>query len=297
MGFPLDGKVLPLRADVTTILYAFIMILCAGLIVKILSLIKYFKMLSRLPQPEESSMLFGNRELFSRSFHRTVEEWLHKLGGIIVVRLMWMKFVFISDPWLVDEVLAATPADGMERDSSYKAFEFAVGHATVFTANSSDPYWKIGRKNIARAFSVKSMREGFPSVLKMVKALVRVAKEMGGESCLPVDMQLAIKHVTLDVTGAVLFGMEINSLENWSRGREQGLFHGWVEANEGALHETGKRTLGNDPFRTLRYYDPDVQKGARSIKYVKKFAVDVAQAVRSRSDDDQSPAGQLARMM
>eukprot|EP00884_Botryococcus_braunii_P019667 jgi/Botrbrau1/6384/Bobra.49_1s0002.1 len=246
------------------------------------------QILMKLPQPKAPVPLLGNIEFGEQNHHQILLKWSRELGGIFFLRVLWMKFVIVTDVDLANEVLRS----GLDKAPVYKAFDrFNKNyHSTVFTGSTYDPFWHTVRKTLAPAFNTRNIKVAFQKLLPLCDQFVEVLYRKGPME--PIDIADAAQRLTIDEISILAFDTEVGSVRGMLEGREVP----WLHDFKLALQE-GAFTTAN-PLRPYLFFLPGVIRGAIAFRRCHKETLDLVKRTKAKgpvSPDDVSPAAHLLR--
>lgn len=164
---------------------------------------------SELPGPRGLPLLGSLHEVPLRRAHIVVEEWVERYGSIFSFRLGPRRLVVVADPDAANLVLRDRPG-GFRRAPEAESNFTELGIHGVFSSEGED--WRRQRRLAVTALNSNHLQNHFSIVRTAAERLhTRLAKlARSGE---PVDIQRELTSFTVDVTTALAFGIDLNTLE------------------------------------------------------------------------------------
>ncbi|MBI1838397.1 MAG: cytochrome P450 [Flavobacteriia bacterium] len=141
--------------------------------------------------------------------HQYIENWVDQYGEIYQLKLGPSKFTVITKPDIIQAILKARPDDFLRLQKMDKVLR-AEGVHGVFNAEGEE--WKIHRKIVAKGLDVKHQQQFFPSIVKTLERFYNKMENVASrneEYCIQNDLL----RFTVDVTTSLVFGQEMNTLE------------------------------------------------------------------------------------
>lgn len=179
-----------------------------------------------LPGPRRLPLLGNAHRVRASSMHLTAERWSERYGPIYRFDLGRRRFVVIADPDVINAVLRDRP-DGFRRWSEIESISeemwgLAVG---VFAAEGDD--WRRSRRLAVTALNSNHLERYFEIVSTCARRLL-ARLEPAARAGEPIEIGAALSSFTVDVTSALAFGHDLNTLENGDdelRGHLHRVFH------------------------------------------------------------------------
>ena len=188
-----------------------------------------------LPGPSRLPLLGNLHQVRQATLHATAEEWCERYGPIFRVGLGPRPVVVIDDLDEINRILRERP-DGFRRWREIQTIFAEMGIAGVFSEEGEG--WRRGRRLTVTALNSNHLQRYFHVITTATERLYRrltlAARE--GRS---IDITGELTSLTVDVTSALAFGHDLNTLEG-RRGRAA------------ASHSTGLR----DARQTARHTPP-----------------------------------------
>jgi len=151
--------------------------------------------------------LLGNTlQLDPPRFHLTLERWARRYGPIYKLRSPGRLAVVISDAAVAETLLRARP-QALRRTSNLEPIFAEVGAAGVFSAEGAA--WKPQRRLAMDALSARNLAAFFPALHQVAQ---RLRARWIGSAGRPLAIQDDLMRFTVDVTTALAFGVDLNTL-------------------------------------------------------------------------------------
>jgi cytochrome P450 len=165
--------------------------------------------LDELPSPRGLPLLGNLHQLDLPRLHVILERWCAEYGSPFLMRFGRQKIFVSSDVELLQQVLRDRP-EGYRRVRSIESVLSEIGANGVFSAEGE--HWRSQRKLVMQALNATHFRGFFPTLQAITARLHRrwlKAAERGD----PMDMTADLVRYTVDVTTALAFGEDPNTLE------------------------------------------------------------------------------------
>ena len=193
-----------------------------------------------LPGPRRWPV-FGNALQLDRPrLHQQLEEWGLKYGRAYAFQIASRRFVVISDPDAIGKVLRDRP-DGFRRSSRMERISTEFGFNGLVSANGDN--WRRQRPMVLSSFDPTHIKAFFPTLVGVTERLQRRWHKAAAGGTV-IDLQADLMRYTVDVTAALAFGEDINTLESDQEVIQVHLNH--------ALHTLVRRGLS--PFDYWKYF-------------------------------------------
>jgi cytochrome P450 len=165
--------------------------------------------LADLPGPSRLPLLGNLHQVRQATLHATAEEWCERYGPIFRVGLGPRPVVVIDDLDEINRILRERP-DGFRRWREIQTIFAEMGIAGVFSEEGEG--WRRGRRLTVTALNSNHLQRYFHVVTTATERLYRrltlAARE--GRS---IDITGELTSLTVDVTSALAFGHDLNTLE------------------------------------------------------------------------------------
>jgi cytochrome P450/nitrite reductase/ring-hydroxylating ferredoxin subunit len=163
-----------------------------------------------LPGPRGLPLIGNLLQLSPKRLHEVLERWQRRYGDVYRTTMAGTTLVVISDPALMRDVLRRRP-DDFRRFGTVAPVFAEIGALGVFAAEGDD--WRWHRKLVTRALDARHVRNFMPALEHITRRLHRrwSAAADGGAV---VDMPHDLMRYTVDVTTSLVFGHDINTIED-----------------------------------------------------------------------------------
>ncbi|PRW50749.1 cytochrome P450 [Chlorella sorokiniana] len=279
----------------------------AGALLVSLSALRWLRWLRRVersgvtmaPLPPAAGLMGHAPQIAGRRFHRTLLQWERSLGPIFMLKAFTARFVVVTDPRLVQQLLRG----GDEVDKSlvtYSALNPLIsdkGHPSVFTASSRSPLWRLVRKGTALGFSSRCLRASFPDIQAVCGELLAQLQAAGPDTVL--YMSELLSRGTLDLIGRV--GIQAN-LQAVQAFRPDGVAQG-TQGDE--MYRTLQLCVKEadlrwtDPLRPLQLWKQEVRDGNAQYRRFQAIMKRLLADIRARgppAEEDGSICAHLLRV-
>ena len=163
-----------------------------------------------LPGPRAWPMVGNARQIDRPRMHEQLEAWAKEFGEAYTFSIFSRRFLVLSNPEAVASVLRDRP-DGFRRTSRLESVSSGMGFLGLFSANGET--WKRQRPMVLSGLDPSHIRAFFPTLIQVTERLAqRWAK--AADQRMPIDLQGDLMRYTVDVTVALAFGEDINTLES-----------------------------------------------------------------------------------
>ena len=168
------------------------------------------RQISDLPHPPTLPLLGNLHMVRSGSFHRVLEEWADRLGTPYLFRLGARSLVVWHDSELFQQVMRERP-HRWRRSSRIEPVFREMGANGLFSVEGAA--WEPQRRLIVAALAATHFRAFFPTIQAITERLRRRWEDAArrGEA---LEMVEELKRYTVDVTSALAFGEDPNTIEH-----------------------------------------------------------------------------------
>lgn len=165
--------------------------------------------LDELPAPRGLPLLGNLHQLDLPRLHQVLEDWCAKLGSPFLMRFGRQKIFVSADAELLQSVLRERP-ERYRRVRSIESVLNEVGGNGVFSVEGEA--WRPQRKLVMQALNATHFRGFFPTLQAITARLHRrwLGAAQRGDT---VEMSSDLVRFTVDVTTALAFGEDPNTLE------------------------------------------------------------------------------------
>jgi cytochrome P450 len=172
--------------------------------------------------------------------HLAAERWSDQYGPIYRFDIGRRRIVVVADPDVINTVLRERP-DGFRRWSEIEEItEEMWGTPGVFAAEGDD--WRRSRRLAVTALNSNHLQRYFEIVANCTRRL-HARLEPAAQDGRPIEIGAALSSFTVDVTSALAFGRDLNTLERGDGELQEHLHR--------VFHEVNRRLLA--PFPYWRY--------------------------------------------
>jgi cytochrome P450 len=223
-----------------------------------------------LPGPRGLPVIGNAHQVRSRSMHLIAERWSEAYGPIYRFDIGPRRFVVIADPDVINEILRERP-DGFSRWSEIRTItEEMSGTVGVFAAEGSD--WRRTRRLAVTALNSNHLQRYFDVVATCTRRLL-ARLEPAARTGEPIEIGAALSSFTVDVTSALAFGHDLNTLE-----RGDGVLQ---EQLHRVFQASNRRLLA--PFPYWRYVKlPADRELDRSMAALRRTVISFIEEARER---------------
>jgi cytochrome P450 len=202
-----------------------------------------------LPGPRSLPLIGSAHRVPAARLHLVAEEWCERYGPMFRFDLGSRRLVGISDIEVINMVLRERP-DGFRRwREVLRNAEDLTGTFGVFAAEGQD--WQHQRRLAVRALNSNHLQRYFDVVRTCTERLHgRLAQAAGSGQALNIGQELC--SFTVDVTSALAFGHDLNTLE-----RGDGELQKHIQR---IFHISGRRLVIPVPY--WRYFKLPVDRAA-----------------------------------
>ncbi len=225
--------------------------------------------ISDLPGPRGLPIIGSAHRVRSTSMHQTAEKWCEEYGPIYRFDVGPRRIVVIGDADVLNAVLRDRP-DGFRRWREILEITEDVGEVGVFAAEGDD--WRRMRRLVVTALNSNHLQRYFEIVStctgRLHSRLLREARDGGG-----FDIGETLSSFTVDVTSALAFGHDLNTLERGDDGLQEHLHR--------VFHMTNRRLFFPFPY-WRRFKLPADRALDRSVEEIRKAVMVFMEETRKR---------------
>ncbi|KAI4729451.1 cytochrome P450 monooxygenase [Aureobasidium sp. EXF-10728] len=187
----------------------------------------FFSPLRHLPQPKQTSLLFGQ---FGRILREPTgyphREWMEEIenDGLIYYRgLFNMERVMVTTPKALSEAVTLKSYDLIKPPTLIKGLARILGYGVLLTEGQEH---KAQRKNLTPAFSYRHIKDLYPvfwdqsrdMILGIDKDISSKANEKNAEDVKKISNEVNVdgwtSRATLDIIGVATIGKSFNAIED-----------------------------------------------------------------------------------
>ena len=176
---------------------------------------------AQLSGPRSLPLIGNLHQVDLSKLHQNIEAWAEEYGPVFKMQMGTESFTVVTDPATIQGILRDRP-DGFRRMAKMDTVLREVGVSGVFNAEGKD--WVVHRRIVAKGLDMRHQQRFFPAIIKCVERLHKrwiVAAEKGEA----IDLQRDLMRFTVDVTTALAFGYEMNTLEQETNRIQEHLEH------------------------------------------------------------------------
>ncbi|HEX4305621.1 MAG TPA: cytochrome P450 [Solirubrobacterales bacterium] len=223
-----------------------------------------------LPGPRGLPLLGNLHQIRAAGMHQVAERWSERYGPIYRFDIGGRRLVAIADPDVINTVLRDRP-DGFRRWSEIETITEEIwGNPGVFAAEGDE--WRRARRLAVTALNSNHLQRYFEIVATCTRRLHR-RLEPEARAGRPIEIGAALSSFTVDVTSALAFGRDLNTLEHGDDGLQEHLHR--------VFHATNRRLLA--PFPYWRYVKlPADRELDRSVAVLRPAVVSFMEEARER---------------
>jgi cytochrome P450 len=222
-----------------------------------------------LPGPPGLPLLGNVHQLRPSTLHSVAEGWCDRHGPIFRFDLGPRRVVCIGDLDTINAILRERP-DGYRRWRELKEGSDETGLSGVFVAEGDE--WRRQRRLAVTALNSNHLNRYFHIVRTSTERLHRRLTEVA-RSVAPIDISEELTSYTVDITSALAFGHDLNTLE-----RRDNELQGHIQR----VLQTGGRRLGM-PIRYWRWVRLPADRATdRSLAEIRRAVEQFIEQARMR---------------
>ncbi|MET0681414.1 MAG: cytochrome P450 [Burkholderiales bacterium] len=165
--------------------------------------------IDQLPGPRGLPVVGNLLQLRGSRMHTILQGWAEEFGPIFAFRFFRRPVVVIADVELIHRVLRDRP-EGFRRRTAIRDAMRELGIDGLFVAEGAD--WRRQRKLTMHALNTDHLRDFFGRLEQVTGRLQRRWERAADEGS-RVDAQRDLMRFTVDVTSGLVFGYDLNTLE------------------------------------------------------------------------------------
>lgn len=244
--------------------------------------------ISDLPGPKGLPLIGSLHRVRPQTMHLAAERWCDEFGPLYRFDLGPRRVVVIGDSETINDILRERP-DGFRRWREILEINEETGYVGVFAAEGDD--WRRMRRLVVPALNSNHLQRYFEVISTCTGRLHRrllAAAEDGR----PFEIGEALSSFTVDVTSALAFGHDLNTLQRGDAGLQEHLHR--------VFQMTNRRIFAPVPYwRWLKL--PADRALDRSIEEIKKailtFIDDARRRIAERPELRESPENFIEGMI
>ena len=165
--------------------------------------------LDDLPGPKPLPLIGNLHQLNPTKAHLILEEWAARYGSIYQFWMGTRRIVATTNPASIDDVLRARP-ETFRRPENMDRIISELGVKGVF--NAEGEVWRPQRKLSVAALAQRNIHRLFPSI-QIVAARLKTRWERSASAGETLDVVEELKRFAVDVTMLIVFGHDVNTVE------------------------------------------------------------------------------------
>jgi cytochrome P450 len=162
-----------------------------------------------LPGPRGLPLLGSLHQLGLHDLHVTLEEWRERYGPLYTFRAGPRRYVVVADQEAANAILRERP-QGFRRPREVESVFKEVHFHGVFSSEGED--WRRQRRIAVTALNSNHLHSHFHIVHTACERLRRRLRAAALEGR-PIEIQRELTSYTVDITTALAFGVDVNTLE------------------------------------------------------------------------------------
>jgi cytochrome P450 len=241
-----------------------------------------------LPGPKRLPLLGNALQVRPDTLHLTVEDWAARYGPLFRFDIGTRKIVVVGNAETLNALLRDRP-DGYRRWREILQITEEVGQVGVFAAEGDD--WRRTRRLAVTALNSNHLQRYFEIVSTCTERLygrLRAAAEAGQGF----EIGQALSAFTVDVTSALAFGHDLNTLERGDDELQGHLHH--------VFHMTNRRIFFSFPYWRYFKLPPDraLDRSMEAIEVaVRGFMEETRRRIAVRPELREEPENFLESMI
>ena len=242
-----------------------------------------------LPGPRGLPWLGNTLQMDRHRLHLQLEEWARRYGDAYTISILPRRFLVLSNPEAVATVLRDRP-DGFRRTVRLEQISAELGFLGLFSANGDT--WRRQRPMVLAGLDPSHIKAFFPTLIQVTERFANRWRKAArsGEA---IDLQADLMRYTVDVTAALAFGEDINTIE---AGQDVLIQH---HLNQ-VLPQLFKRVFS--PFQSWKYFPSAADKALPGHleairKAVEGFMATTARKLQEEPELREHPANLIQAMM
>ncbi|MFC5497599.1 cytochrome P450 [Caenimonas terrae] len=162
-----------------------------------------------LPGPPSLPIVGSALQMDRNRMHAGLEQWAARYGEAYTFKLVSLRVVVVSNPEVVATVLRDRP-DTFRRSSRLEQLSREFGFLGLFSASGET--WRRQRPMVLAGLDPTHIKAFFPTLIEVTE---RFARHWGRAAAAgtAIDLQADLMRYTVDVTAALAFGEDINTID------------------------------------------------------------------------------------
>ncbi len=244
--------------------------------------------ISDLPGPKGLPLIGSLHKVRPQTMHQVAEAWCEQYGPIFRFDVGPRRVVVVGDSDTINEVLRERP-DGFRRWREILEINEETGYIGVFAAEGDD--WRRMRRLVVTALNSNHLQRYFEVVSTCTGRLHR-RLEAAARDGHPFEIGETLSSFTVDVTSALAFGHDLNTLERGDAGLQEHLHR--------VFHMTNRRIFAPVPY--WRWFKLPADRALeRSVEEIKRsvmtFIDEARQRIAERPELRESPENFIEGMI
>jgi cytochrome P450 len=241
-----------------------------------------------LPGPRRLPLIGNAHQLRADRLHLIAEDWCDRYGPVYKFDIAGRKVLTIGDAEPINAMMRERP-DGFRRWREIREIAGEMGWVGVFAAEGDD--WRRMRRLAVTALNSNHLQRYFEIVSTCTE---RLHRRLSGAARDGGDFEIgeALSSFTVDVTSALAFGHDLNTLEDGDGGLQEHLH--WV------FHMTSRRLSAPFPY-WRRFKLPADRRLDRSVGEIEKaltvFMNEARKRIAARPELREAPEDFLEGMI
>lgn len=186
------------------------------------------KRIKDLPSPKGHFILGHLPQFNANNKHQVLERWVDECGDLFKINFVGKQFIVSADPEMNAEILKMRPTQ-FRRYAKINEILEEMGVNGVFNAEGET--WRRHRKPTSDALSLKKVRGFYPIIAEKTNNLLEKWKTFA-EANQPVDVQKELMRYTVDITTAIAFGYQMDTINHKDDAFQKHLEHIFPMVNE-----------------------------------------------------------------
>lgn len=167
-----------------------------------------------LPGPRGLPLLGSLHRLGLHDLHLTLEQWCNRYGPLYTFRAGPRRYVVVADQAAANAILRERP-QGFRRPREVESVFEEVRFHGVFSSEGED--WRRQRRLAVTALNSNRLHAHF-HIIRTAAERLRGRLQAAAREGQPIEIQRELTSYTVDITTALAFGVDVNTLE---RGEDQ----------------------------------------------------------------------------
>lgn len=225
--------------------------------------------ISDLPGPRRLPLIGNAHQVRPESLHLTAEKWADRFGPLYRFDIGTRKIVVVGNAETLNSLLRDRP-DGFRRWREILQITEEVGKVGVFAAEGDD--WRRTRRLAVTALNSNHLQRYFEIVSTCTERL-HGRLHTAAESGQAFEIGQALSAFTVDVTSALAFGHDLNTLERGDDALQEHLHR--------VFQMTNRRLFFSFPY--WRYFKLPADRALdRSMEEIEKAVTGFMEETRKR---------------